>query len=147
MDRLRRIYQNIKEVKIQGATNVAKAALTAYNLKPTNQTKKELLSLRPTEPMLAYVLKKADSLSSEEIITHFSQAQKKINQNVLTLIRSGNTVYTHCHSTNVINALLYAKKQGRKFRVFNTETRPLFQGRITANELRKAKIPVTLFID
>ena len=39
------------------------------------------------------------------------------------------------------------KKHRKKFEVYNTETRPLFQGRKTAQELRKAKIKVTTFVD
>jgi len=56
-------------------------------------------------------------------------------------------IFTHCHSTNVSNALIYSKKKGKKFEVYNTETRPLYQGRKTARELRKAGIKVTMFID
>jgi translation initiation factor 2B subunit (eIF-2B alpha/beta/delta family) len=37
--------------------------------------------------------------------------------------------------------------QKRKFEVYNTETRPLFQGRKTAQELKKAGIKVTMFVD
>jgi len=39
------------------------------------------------------------------------------------------------------------KKQRKKFEVYNTETRPLFQGRKTAKELKGAGIKVTMFID
>jgi translation initiation factor 2B subunit (eIF-2B alpha/beta/delta family) len=56
-------------------------------------------------------------------------------------------VFTHCHSTNVINALVYAHKKAKKFEVYNTETRPLFQGRKTAKELAKAGIKITDFVD
>jgi ribose 1,5-bisphosphate isomerase len=40
-----------------------------------------------------------------------------------------------------------AWSQGRKFEVFVTETRPRFQGHITARELARAGIPVTLILD
>jgi len=43
--------------------------------------------------------------------------------------------------------LIYAHKKGKKFQVFNTETRPLYQGRKTAKELSKAGIKVTMFTD
>ena len=43
--------------------------------------------------------------------------------------------------------MVYAKKHEKKFSVYNTETRPLFQGRKTAKELSKAGIKVTTFID
>ncbi len=50
--KLKQIVKNIKEIKIQGARNIARAALEAYSLNPTKNTKKLLYSARPTEPML-----------------------------------------------------------------------------------------------
>ncbi len=141
------IAKDIKEIKIQGARNIAKKALYAYSLIPTKSSKKKLLSLRPTEPMLENVLNKMEKQSYKEVLKHFDSAQEKINKNVLRLIKKNDVIFTHCHSTNVINALIYAKKKGKKFEVYNTETRPLFQGRKTAKELRKAGIKVTMFVD
>lgn len=145
--RFNRIARRIKEIKIQGATNVARAALKAYYLMPNQKSKKILLSLRPTEPMLSHVLALADKKSKEEIINHFDQAQAKMNELVFSLIKNNSRIFTHCHSTNVVKALIYAKKNGKNFRVYNTETRPLFQGRLTAKELSKAGIKVTNFVD
>jgi ribose 1,5-bisphosphate isomerase len=142
-----KIVRDIKDVKIQGARNIAKSALYAYSLMPAKKSIKKLVSLRPTEPMLERVLHLAQKNPYKEILEHFDVAQDKINRYVLKLIKNNNTLFTHCHSTNVINALIYAKKKGKKFQVYNTETRPLFQGRRTAEELMKAKIKVTMFID
>jgi len=142
-----KIAQDIKDIKIQGARNVAKQALYAYSLIPTKQSKKILMSLRPTEPMLFNVLKKVEIQSYQEILNHFEDAQQKINQEVVKIIKSQDIIFTHCHSTNVVNALIYAKKQGKNFEVYLTETRPLFQGRKTATELRKAGIKTTMFVD
>jgi ribose 1,5-bisphosphate isomerase len=142
-----KISRDIKEIKIQGARNVAKAALKAYFLIPTERSKRKLLKLRPTEPMLQNVLEMTGTQSHKQILQHFEEAQEKINKHVYKLIRDKNVLFTHCHSTNVTNALIYAKKKGKKFQVYNTETRPLFQGRKTAKELRKNKIKVTMFVD
>ena len=57
------IIKGIKEIKIQGAKNIAKKALYAYSLIPTKRSKKKLLSLRPTEPLLQKVLDKAEKQS------------------------------------------------------------------------------------
>lgn len=145
--RFNRICKNIKSIEIQGARQVARAALYAYSLEKTNESKQKLISLRPTEPMLVNVLNKADKTPYKEIIKHFDEAQDKINKSVFKIIKSGDTIFTHCHSTNVIQSLIYTKKHGKKFQVYNTETRPLFQGRKTASELKKAGIKVTTFID
>ncbi len=151
MDKKKRVSQIVKDIrtiKIQGATNVAKAAIRVYSLNPTKKTKAKLLSLRPTEPMMENVLDLAESgITKEEILRHFDEAQEKISPCVFKLIKNNSVIFTHCHSTNVVRALIYAKKKGKKFEVYNTETRPLFQGRKTAKELRKAGIKVTLFAD
>ena len=146
--RFNKICKDIKSIKIQGATNVAKAAINAYFIYPNKKTKKKLLSLRPTEPMLSHVLDLAEQgKSKQEILEHFDEAQDKINKNVYKLIKKNSVIFTHCHSTNVTKALIYAKNKGKKFEVYNTETRPLYQGRKTSKELRKAGIKVTQFVD
>ncbi len=142
-----KIIKDIKSVKIQGARNIAKKALYAYSLIPTKASKKKLLSSRPTEPMMENVLDLIEKNSYEKIQKHFDEAQDKINKEVFKLIKKGDVIFTHCHSTNVINALIYAKKKGKNFEVYNTETRPLFQGRKTARQLKREGIKVTMFID
>ena len=142
-----KIAKEIKEVKIQGARNIAKKALYAYSLIPTKKSKEILCSLRPTEPMLINVLNKAEKQPYNEILKHFDETQEKINNYVSKIIKSGDVIFTHCHSTNVTGALIYTKEQGKNFEVYNTETRPLFQGRKTAKELKKAGIKITMFVD
>jgi translation initiation factor 2B subunit (eIF-2B alpha/beta/delta family) len=143
-----KILEDIKSIKIQGARNVAKAALKAYLLSPSIESKRKLLSSRPTEPMMFHVLHMAEEgINDIEIMEHFDFAQDKINKIVCKLIYTNDRIFTHCHSTNVVNALIYSKKQGKNFQIYNTETRPLFQGRKTASELRKAGIKVTMFVD
>ena len=97
--------------------------------------------------MLVNILKKADEISYSQLIQHFKKNQQIINKQVLKLIKNNLVIFTHCHSSSVVQALIYAKKKGRKFEVYNTETRPLYQGRKTARELRKNKIKVTMFVD
>ena len=145
--RFNQIVRDIKAIKIQGARNIARKALYAYSLIPTKESKRKLLSARPTEPMMENVLDLAEKKPYEEVVKHFDEAQDKINKFVLKLIKKGDLIFTHCHSTNVSNALIYAKKKRKKFEVYNTETRPLFQGRKTAKQLRKAGIKVTMFVD
>src|SRR3990167_5957384 len=97
-----RICKDIKSIKIQGARNIAKAGLKAYNLIPTKASKNKLLSLRPTEPMLEKVLNFAEKqIPYNQILRHFQETQNKINKQVLKIIKNNSVIFTHCHSTNV----------------------------------------------
>jgi ribose 1,5-bisphosphate isomerase len=150
--RFNKIVSDIKKLKIQSARSIAKAALYACTIYPGGclihpKAKKKLENARPTEPMLINVLNNYYKLGYKKTLEHFDSAQEKINKNILPLIKSGDIIFTYCHSTNVVNSLIYAKKHGKKFEVYNTETRPFFQGLKTAKELEKAGIKVTMFVD
>jgi len=142
-----KICKDIKNIKIQGANNVAKAGFRAYKLIPSKTSKQKILSLRPTEPMLENVLKLGDRVSYRELVNRLTKNQDEINKEIYKLIKNNSVIFTHCHSSSVVNSLIYCKKKGKKFEVYNTETRPLFQGRKTARELKKAKIKTTMFVD
>jgi len=144
-----KICKDIKSLKIQGATNVAKAGIKALRIKNDKKAIKKLLSLRPTEPALRNTIKfvKEDPKKlGKEALNHFKESRKKIVQYGSKLIKKNSIVFTHCHSGTVIDIFQGARKK-RKFEVYNTETRPLFQGRTTAKEILKLKIPVTHFVD
>lgn len=145
--RFNKIIEDIKKVKIQGARNIAKAALYAYSIQCNKEAKFRLINARPTEPMLVNTLRNFEKLGYKKTLTHFDEAQDKINKNLLKLIKNNSVIFTHCHSTNVVLALIYAKRKVKKFEVYNTETRPLMQGRVTARELERAGIKVTQFVD
>ncbi len=142
-----KICKDIKSLKIQGAKDIAKKAFYAYKLIPTEKSRKKLLSLRPTEALLKNSLKIADKISYRQFIKKLKDNQKKINETVFGIIKDNFVIFTHCHSSTVIQSLIYAKKNHKKFEVYNTETRPLYQGRKSAIELKKAGIKVTLFAD
>ena len=139
------VVQKIKEVKIQGAENIALAALQAYSSSPIQETINKLISARPTEPALRNALNFAKHKSVNQALEHFSLSKLQIAKLGSKLIHG--IVFTHCHSSTVINILKEAKKQNKHFQVFNTETRPLYQGRKTSHELEKAGIKVTMIID
>jgi translation initiation factor 2B subunit (eIF-2B alpha/beta/delta family) len=142
-----KLCRDIKSIKIQGAKNVAKAGFRAYKLIPTLKSKNKLLSLRSTEPMLENLLNQANNLTYSQLLKKLKQNQEEINKNTYKLIKNNSVIFTHCHSSSVINALIYSKNKGKKFEVYNTETRPLFQGRKTARDLKKARIKTTMFVD
>ncbi|MCX8194348.1 MAG: translation initiation factor eIF-2B [Candidatus Pacearchaeota archaeon] len=152
MDKFNKICQEIRALKIQGAENVAKAAARALLVRHDKEAVKKLISLRPTEPCLRNTIKfvlSHDNIQEGVVkaLEHFNCAEKKIAEIGSRLIKNNSTIFTHCHSNTVMNVLLKAKKKGKKFRVIATETRPLYQGRITASQLAKAKIPITLIVD
>lgn len=62
-------------------------------------------------------------------------------------ILNGDLIMTHCNSSVALKILCQAREDGKDFRVIATETRPRFQGRLTAKVLSDAGIPVTLIID
>ena len=62
-------------------------------------------------------------------------------------IRDGMLVFTHCHSSTVTRMLAKAKADGKDFSVICTETRPAFQGRITAREMVKLDIQTLFIVD
>ncbi len=81
---------------------------------------------------------------------------KKMGHFGQELIQNGDTVLTHCNAGALATAgwgtalgVLYsAAEAGKKFEVIADETRPFLQGaRLTAWELAKNKIPVTLITD
>jgi ribose 1,5-bisphosphate isomerase len=145
--RFNQLCKGIKSIKIQGARNVAISGLEAYNLFPTQASKKKIASLRPTEPFLINVLNAAENLTVAGLNTLLDKNQDTINKEVFKLIKTNDVIFTHCHSSTVVSALIYSKKKGKKFEVYLTETRPLFQGRKTARELKSAGINVTMFVD
>ena len=170
------IVKDIKELKIQGAQNVAKESLSAildvvekgvyYSLSDFTNTlkhsKKILFNSRPTEPCMRNALNYVFNNSySGDISTlklkiiykikyvnnFFKNSNKKISEMGYKKIKKGYAVYTHCHSSTVMGILKKAKSKGINFEVHNTETRPLFQGRKTAKELSKLNILVHHYID
>ena len=84
------------------------------------------------------------------------KAGRQLGENGLSLLSSGMTVLTHCHTGGVATSgygtalapLLLSKERGIDLRAYVDETRPLLQGsRITAWELGKSGIPATLITD
>lgn len=140
-----RICKDIKEVKIQGAENIAVAGVKAMKLKGASV--KKLLSLRLTEPLLRNSLRAYGLFGEKFVLDHIESSRNEFISHGKKIINSSQIIFTHCHSSSVIRILKEAKKQGKKFDVINTETRPLYQGRKTAEELSNVGIKVTNIVD
>ena len=152
MSEFEKICKDIKLLKVQGAEQVARAALKALEIRSDKKSVRKLISLRPTEPCLRNCVYHALSFHNVEVgiqetIKLMNYSRHKVITYGANIIKNKSIIFTHCHSGTVISILLEAKRQGKKFQVYNTETRPNLQGRITAHELLKAGIPVTMFID
>lgn len=98
-------------------------------------------------------LLKAEAISIEQEDLQICRA---IGRHGAPLIREGSTVLTHCNAGGLATAgygtalgvIRAAHEDGKKINVFADETRPWLQGaRLTAWELMKDHIPVTLIAD
>ena len=133
---------------------------------------KSLVDTRPTAKNLPWAINRMQkvarsgknieqikqTLVEEAIKIHAEEAEATIRLSQLgaELIQDGFTILTHCNAGPLATAgygtalgvIQRAHEQGKKIKVLATETRPLLQGaRLTAWELKKANIPVTLITD
>jgi len=159
------VVEGIKKLHIQGASAIAKAGILAFAryVKSGNDFKKdveyaklELFKARPTEPMLFnginHIIKNAKSKDefmglAEKLVKEKNESEEIISSLGAKLVKNGMTIFTHCHSSSVIRILKKAKEEGKNFNVVCFETRPLFQGRVTAKELTELGIKTTITID
>lgn len=97
------------------------------------------------------VIEEAQRMADEDVETN-----RRIGENGARLIKDGDAILTHCNAGclatvdygTALAVIRIAFEQGKHIRVFATETRPLLQGaRLTAYELKRDKIPVTLITD
>ncbi len=151
--RFNKIISDIKSVKIQGAENVAKAGIEAFLLDSSKKSVKKILATRPTEPLLQNAIKqllksKNQKLTTKRFLSNLKKSHETIARQGAKLIKNDMNIYTHCHSSTVIDILKYAKKKQKKdFVVYTTEVEPLLQGRQTAKDLAKSKIKVIVSPD
>lgn len=177
MQKFEQILEDIRLLKIQGAENIAKEGVKSlllilkrskahsseHLLEELLKARDKIISTRPTEPAMRNALNyifsikeiphnpaELSAIIKDKVafaVDYFEQGQKEIITCGTNKIKKGYVVFTHCHSSTVVNILLEAKKKGIDFEVHNTETRPKFQGRKTAAELAKAGIPVYHYVD
>jgi len=179
LERVENVVRDIRSIKIQWATNVAKESFRVLRdgISEISVNSKEefldflknaikmLMSARPTEPMLfngmKYVLWEYDrdkTLSLDKImdkvddaldflldlIEKWDQLRAKVWAEI---IKDGYKVFTHCHSGSVVKVIREARNQWKKFEMYNTETRPLYQWRLTSANLLEIWVPTTLVTD
>ncbi len=146
-------------------TKESKAETPAEFSKEIERVSKLLLATRPTAVSLPnairyvslglkqahgtdlWTLKKAVASRAEEFIKNSNDAVKRIGEIGANRISDGDVLLTHCNSQCALSIIKTAFKQGKKIEVFATESRPVWQGRLSARDLLKAGIPTTLIID
>jgi ribose 1,5-bisphosphate isomerase len=172
---IQRIARDIKEIKIQGASKIELTAVNGIK-ELINKSRLEgndflgqvveninhLIAQRPNEPKLrnslSYIWQIANKFSNIkdrnaliDYIEHYERNTEKgnelISEYASQIITNGSTILTHCHSNLVENAFKKAYDNGIDFEVICTETRPRFQGRITAKALSEYGIKTTQIVD
>ena len=170
-----RTAKDIKEIKIQGASNIEIAAIDSIKSYITKNTLigedfiseltenlNHLISQRPNEPKLRnslnFILMEShqhkfdlNHLKLVEEINLYEEKTKEGNKKVCeiasNIIVNGGKYLTHCHSTMVEYMFKIAHDRGLDFEVYCTETRPRYQGRITAKNLSDYGIKTISIVD
>jgi eIF-2B alpha/beta/delta-like uncharacterized protein len=176
-DKLEKIIKDIKDLKIQGNTNIAKAAakgLLDYitHAKPEKfadfiQKVKnychELGNARPNEALtnnaMMFITRDIEECDTpqqvrikvieriENYFQYLDESFEIIRTNAVNLLKGNKTFMTDCHSSLVRDSLLRIHELNPDIQVLTAETRPLYQGRITATKLAEKGVDVIQIID
>jgi ribose 1,5-bisphosphate isomerase len=175
-EEVRRTADAIGTMEIRGAATIADAAARALRdqaeasaAETPDALRAELRAaartLHDTRPTavslpnaLRYVLLNADGTTVEDVraavVTSVAEfrdrlenAQSDLGRVGANRLRDGDTVMTHCHSTDVLACVEAAVEQGKELSAIVKETRPRMQGHITARELDEMGVDVTLVVD
>jgi len=159
MGDLEKAVEKIKTMKIRGARKIAIVGVKAIEKivkkngfgREFRKACNQLIKARPTAVALYNAVEKIKKEKTMESIDNMNYYLENIGRMIgfinYNVIKNGNTILTHCHSEDVVEFLKTAKEKKMKFKVIVTETRPLYQGTITAKELSDSDIPVTYVID
>ncbi len=171
--------ERIRALEVQGARNVAIAALKAIqtlaeNTKAKNkdaflnelkEAQATLFASRETEPLMRnavrYVIMQAQDSSTEKVealselvasnvrlfLQNLEASRERTAEIGAKRIRDGMLIFTHCHSSTVTRMIAKAKADGKNFSVICTETRPAYQGRITAREMVELGVQTMFIVD
>ena len=134
----------------------------------------EIKAARPTAVNLAWAVERMERLvadhrsegadaiktilfrESEEMLKQDIRINRSIGRHGQALLKDGDCVLTHCNAGalatggygTALGVIRAAVEKGKKIRVIADETRPFLQGaRLTAWEMMKSDIPVTLITD
>jgi methylthioribose-1-phosphate isomerase len=156
------------------AALASKARASAQLIKDLEKAGSYLKATRPTAVNLAWAVDRILKMARSERERRAASLRKRVEEEAQAieaedialcaamaehgsaLFRNGDQVLTHCNTGSLATAgvgtalgcITTAHKQGKKLHVWVDETRPYLQGaRLTALELREAKVPHTLITD
>jgi ribose 1,5-bisphosphate isomerase len=150
---------------LQTQAQNTKAANRKAFLAELEEARQTLFASRETEPLMRnairWVISQVEdsderhvteltnlvTASSQRFQTNLASSKERIAEIGSKRICEGTTIFTHCHSSTVTYMLAKAKAAGKTFGVVCTETRPAFQGRITAKELVDLGFQTTFIVD
>ena len=167
---------DIASMEIRGAATIAEAAARALRVqaeesdaddpeefdRELRRAARHLLDTRPTAVSLPnslrYVFQRlaGDTVEerrasvvdgAREFCERLDNAQDDLGAIGANRLRDGDTILTHCHSTDALSCVEAAREQGKSLNAIVKETRPRKQGHITARQLREMGVPVTLIVD
>jgi len=141
-------------------------------LKRLSEAGAEIKAARPTAVNLMWAVDRMLSIAESEADINSAKARlleeavriekedEEINRRMgshgIELMPDGGSVLTHCNAGalataafgTAVGVIRAGWEDGKRFKVFNTETRPFLQGaRLTAWEFKKLGIPSTLVVD
>ena len=85
--------------------------------------------------------------AADTFVDQLDRARMDLGRVGANRLADGDTVMTHCHSTDALACVEAAVDQGKSISAVVKETRPRNQGHITAERLRDIDVPVTLVVD
>jgi ribose 1,5-bisphosphate isomerase len=176
VDEVHGVAADIGSMEIRGAATIADAAARALGVQAAESEADEpstfraqlraaarvLYDTRPTAVSLPnalrYVFRDVEGTTVEELRTsvrasvaefrdRLDTAQNDLGRVGANRLRDGDTVMTHCHSTDVLACIETAVEQGKSLSAYVKETRPRNQGHITADALADIGVDVTLIVD
>ncbi|MGA2680577.1 MAG: S-methyl-5-thioribose-1-phosphate isomerase [Candidatus Bathyarchaeia archaeon] len=171
--------ERIRKLEVQGARNVAIAALKSIQtlakttkakdkntfLRELEEAQVMLFASRETEPLMRnavrYIIMQAQDSSTEKIdvlselissntalfLQNLEASRERTAEIGAKRIRDGMLIFTHCHSSTVTRMIAKAKSDGKNFSVICTETRPAYQGRITARKMIELGVQTMFIVD
>lgn len=150
---------------VQTLAQQTKAASKTEMLAELSQAQQLIFQTRETEPLMRNAVRclirqvqnsskvNVSELSSllvaaaDEFLSELDASRERTAEIGAKRIQNGMTIFTHCHSSTATRMLAKAKQDGKSFKVICTETRPAFQGRITAREMVELGIETTFIVD